>query len=179
MQRVFDLYRVVAGREPRGSGCYMCAVDAYYEMKRISQIGEGWDNSVNLPNTLIINEPKLIIRMEKYKMTRKSFRVFGSPDTITEDNTSDAEVEALLASNPTLTKFFVLRESGEKVETPKAKGKRRTKAEIAAEKAAEEAAKAEVAEVIEETAEVESEKAPEEVAPSAEGEAPAAEETQS
>lgn len=128
----------------------MCAVDAYYEMKRISQIGEGWDNSVNLPDTLIINEPKLILKMEKFKMTRKSFRVFGSPDTITEENTSDEQVEALLAETPSLSKFFVLRESGEAVKV-KSKGGRPSKeqkeaeAKAKAEAEAAESARAEVA----------------------------------
>ena len=169
MQRVFDLYRIVAGRPPRGSGCYMCAVDAYYEMKRISQIGEGWDNSVNLPDTLIIKEPKLILRMEKYKMTRHSFRAFGSPDTITEENTSDEQVEALLKATPALAKYFVLRETGEAVK-PKNKGGRPSKEqkEAEAKAAAEaEAARAEVAALEAKEAEEAKEKAEKEAAEAA------------
>jgi len=38
------------------------------------------------------------------------FRAFGSPDTITEANTTDAQVETLLKENPEFSKFFILRD---------------------------------------------------------------------
>lgn len=112
MQRVFDLYRNIAGREPRGSGrCMACAMDAFYELQRISQVGQGWDNSVNLPATIKKLNLTNIQKMEKYKMLVPHFRAFGSPDTITEANTTDAQVETLLKENPEfLGKFFVLRD---------------------------------------------------------------------
>jgi len=111
MQRVFDLYRNIAGREPRGSGrCIACAMDAWHELQRISQVGQGWDNSVNLPATIKRVNLTNIQKMEKYKMTVKHFRAFGSPDTITEENTTDAQVETLLKENPEFEKFFVLRD---------------------------------------------------------------------
>lgn len=44
-------------------------------------------------------------------MTVKSFRPFGSPDTITELNTTDAQVETLIKANPEFEKFFVLRDA--------------------------------------------------------------------
>jgi hypothetical protein len=112
MQRVFDLYRQIAGREPRGSGrCYACACDAWHELNRISQVGTGWDNSLNLPDWIPVTDLTIIHKMEKYKMTVKSFRPFGSPDTITELNTTDAQVEVLLKSNPDFEMFFVLRDA--------------------------------------------------------------------
>lgn len=111
MQRVFDLYRNIAGREPRGSGrCVACAMDAFYELQRISQVGQGWDNSVNLPPTIKQLNLANIQKMEKYKMTVPHFRAFGSPDTITEANTTDAQVETLLKENPEFSKFFILRD---------------------------------------------------------------------
>ncbi|HUM43537.1 MAG TPA: hypothetical protein PKI14_11375 [Fervidobacterium sp.] len=112
MQRVFDLYRTIAGREPRGSGrCYSCACDAWHELNRISQVGTGWDNSLNLPDWIPVTDLTIIHKMEKYKMTVKSFRPFGSPDTITELNTTDAQVETLIKANPEFEKFFVLRDA--------------------------------------------------------------------
>ena len=88
-----------------------CAMDAFYELQRISQVGQGWDNSVNLPDWIKQHDLTNIQKMEKYKMTVPHFRAFGSPDTITEANTTDKQVDAILKENPEFFgKFFVLRD---------------------------------------------------------------------
>ena len=111
VERVLNLYPIITGKPARGTGCFPCALDAFYELQRIAQIGEGWDNSVNLPDQLKNKSKQTIYIMKKYMMTRPSFREFGSPDTITEQNTTDEQVEAMLKRNPDLSKFFVLRDS--------------------------------------------------------------------
>jgi hypothetical protein len=118
MTRVFALYKTLTGKEPRGSGCYGCALDAYYELKTIASRGYGWDNSLNLPSefTNQFKTNTMTGSLKKYKLIR-SFRVFGSPDLYTEHNLNDALADKLLKTNPALSKHF------EVIEKPKAEAK--------------------------------------------------------
>jgi hypothetical protein len=116
LQRVFSIYTAVTGREPRGARCFQCAVDAYFELKKISTSGEAWDNSVNLNSEFKQLNKKPMGNLKKYKMLVSRFRMFGSPDTITPENATDEKIEAILKSNPQLSKFFQLIEKAEKKE---------------------------------------------------------------
>jgi hypothetical protein len=116
MQRVFVIYTAVTGREPRGSRCFQCAVDAFFELKKISTSGEGWDNSLNLPVELKQFNIKKMAILKKYKMLTTSFRMFGSPDTITIENATDEKIDAILKLNPQFSKFFQLIEKPAKKE---------------------------------------------------------------
>jgi hypothetical protein len=116
MQRVFAIYTAVTGREPRGTRCFQCAVDAYFELKKISTSGEGWDNSVNLNFKFNTNNKKTMATLKKYKMLVTRFRMFGSPDTITPENATDEIIDAILKINPQFSKFFQLIEKPSKNE---------------------------------------------------------------
>lgn len=116
MQRVFAIYTAVTGREPRGTRCFQCAVDAYFELKKISTMGEGWDNSVNLNFELKQINKKPMASLKKYKMLTSSFRMFGSPDTLTTENATDEKIDAILKLNPQFSKFFQLIEKPAKKE---------------------------------------------------------------
>ena len=116
MQRVFAIYTAVTGREPRGKRCFQCAVDAFFELKKISISGEGWDNSVNLIPELKQFNKKEMGNLKKYKMVVSRFRMFGSPDTITPENATDEKIDTILKLNPQLSKFFQLIEKAEKKE---------------------------------------------------------------
>lgn len=116
MQRVFAIYTAVTGREPRGARCFQCAVDAYFELKKISTMGEGWDNSVNLNFELKQINKKPMASLKKYKMLTTSFRMFGSPDTLTTENATDEKIDAILKLNPQFSKFFQLIEKPAKAE---------------------------------------------------------------
>ncbi len=116
MQRVFAIYTAVTGREPRGKRCFQCAVDSYFELKKISISGEGWDNSVNLIPELKQFNKKEMGNLKKYKMLVSRFRMFGSPDTITPENATDEKIESILKLNPQLSKFFQLIEKPTKKE---------------------------------------------------------------
>ncbi len=114
MQRVFAIYTAVTGREPRGVRCFQCAIDAYFELKKITTSGEGWDNSVNLIPELKQLNKKPMSNLKKYKMLTTSFRMFGSPDTLTIENATDEKIDAILKLNPQFEKFFQLIEKPEK-----------------------------------------------------------------
>lgn len=116
MQRVFEIYTAVTGREPRGNRCFQCAIDAYFELKKISTSGEGWDNSVNLNLEFKQFNIKPMATLKKYKMLTTSFRMFGSPDTLTIENATDEKIDAILKLNPHFSKFFQLIEKPEKKE---------------------------------------------------------------
>jgi hypothetical protein len=116
MQRVFVIYKVVTGREPRGARCFQCAIDAYFELKKISTMGEGWDNSVNLNFEFKKLNIKPMATLKKYKMLTTSFRMFGSPDTLTIENATDEKIDAILKLNPQFSKFFQLIEKPAKAE---------------------------------------------------------------
>ena len=116
MQRVFAIYTAVTGREPRGARCFQCAVDAYFELKKISTMGEGWDNSVNLNLEIKQINKKPMATLKKYKMLTTSFRMFGSPDTLTIHNATDEKIDAILKQNPQFSKFFQLVEKPAKKE---------------------------------------------------------------
>jgi hypothetical protein len=116
MQRVFVIYKAITGREPRGARCFQCAVDAYFELKKISTMGEGWDNSVNLNSEFKKTNKKEMGNLKKYKMLTSRFRMFGSPDTITPENATDEKIEAILKVNPQFSKFFQLIEKPAKAE---------------------------------------------------------------
>ena len=116
MQRVFAIYTAVTGREPRGARCFQCAVDAFFELKKISTSGEGWDNSVNLKFEFKNLNIKPMATLKKYKMLTTSFRMFGSPDTLTIENATDEKIDAILKLNPQFSKFFQLIEKPEKKE---------------------------------------------------------------
>jgi hypothetical protein len=116
MQRVFIIYKAVTGREPRGARCFQCAVDAYFELKKISTMGEGWDNSVNLNSEFKKSNKKEMGNLKKYKMLTTSFRMFGSPDTLTIHNATDEKIDAILKTNPQFSKFFQLIEKPAKAE---------------------------------------------------------------
>jgi hypothetical protein len=116
MQRVFVIYKAVTGREPRGFKCFQCAVDAYFELKKISSLGEGWDNSVNLNSEFKQIKKKQMGNLKKYKMLTTRFRMFGSPDTITPENATDEKIDAILKINPQFSKFFQLIEKPAKAE---------------------------------------------------------------
>jgi hypothetical protein len=116
MQRVFIIYKAVTGRDPRGARCFQCAVDAYFELKKISTMGEGWDNSVNLNSEFKKTNKKEMGNLKKYKMLTSRFRMFGSPDTITPENATDEKIEAILKVNPQFSKFFQLIEKPAKKE---------------------------------------------------------------
>jgi hypothetical protein len=116
MQRVFIIYKAVTGREPRGARCFQCAIDAYFELKKISTMGEGWDNSVNLNSEFKKTNKKEMGNLKKYKMLTSRFRMFGSPDTITPENVTDEKIEAILKVNPQFSKFFQLIEKPAKKE---------------------------------------------------------------
>ena len=117
MQRVFLIYTAVTGRQPRGARCFQCAVDAFYELKKITTLGEGWDNSVNLIPQLKQLNKKQMGSLKKYKMLTSRFRMFGSPDLITPENATDEKIDAILKLNPQFSKFFQLIEKPEKKET--------------------------------------------------------------
>jgi hypothetical protein len=117
MQRVFAIYTAVTGREPRGKRCFQCAVDAYFELKKISTSGEGWDNSLNLVPELKQLNKKPMTTLKKYKMLTSRFRMFGSPDTITPENATDEKIDAILKLNPQFSKFFQLIEKPAKKES--------------------------------------------------------------
>lgn len=114
MQRVFLIYKAVTGREPRGARCFQCAIDAYFELKKISTMGEGWDNSVNLNSEFKQIKKKPMANLKKYKMLTSRFRMFGSPDMITPENATDEKIDAILKLNPQFSKFFQLIEKPEK-----------------------------------------------------------------
>jgi hypothetical protein len=116
MTRVFALYKTLTDKDPRGTGCYGCALDAYYELKTIASRGYGWDNSLNLPKEFT-NQFKNIMSnsLKKYKLLRP-FRVFGSPDFYNENNLTDALVDKLLKTNPALSKHFEILEKEVKQE---------------------------------------------------------------
>ena len=114
MQRVFLIYKAVTGREPRGARCFQCAIDAYFELKKISTMGEGWDNSVNLNSEFKQIKKKPMANLKKYKMLTSRFRMFGSPDMITPENATDEKNDAILKLNPQFSKFFQLIEKPEK-----------------------------------------------------------------
>lgn len=116
MQRVFLIYTAVTGREPRGKRCFQCAVDAYFELKKISTSGEGWDNSLNLIPELKQIKKKEMGNLKKYKMLTTRFRMFGSPDTLTIENATDEKIDAILKLNPQFSKFFELIEKPAKAE---------------------------------------------------------------
>ena len=116
MQRVFIIYKAVTGRDPRGIRCFQCAVDAYFELKKISTMGEGWDNSVNLNSEFKQINKKQMGTLKKYKMLTSRFRMFGSPDTITPENATDEKIDAILKINPQFSKFFQLVEKPAKAE---------------------------------------------------------------
>jgi hypothetical protein len=116
MQRVFVIYKAITGREPRGVRCFQCAVDAYFELKKISTMGEGWDNSVNLNSEFKQINKKPMANLKKYKMLTTRFRMFGSPDTITPENATDEKIDAILKINPQFSKFFQLIEKPSKKE---------------------------------------------------------------
>jgi hypothetical protein len=116
MQRVFSIYTTVTGREPRGIRCFQCAIDAYFELKKISTSGEGWDNSLNLIPELKQLNKKPMGTLKKYKMLTTSFRMFGSPDTLTVENATDEKIDAILKLNPQFSKFFQLIEKTNKKE---------------------------------------------------------------
>jgi hypothetical protein len=116
MQRVFVIYKEVTGREPRGARCFQCAIDAYFELKKISTSGEGWDNSVNLNLELNKSNKKEMGTLKKYKMLTNSFRMFGSPDTLTIHNATDEKIDEILKHNPQFSKFFQLIEKPAKKE---------------------------------------------------------------
>ena len=116
MQRVFIIYKAVTGREPRGARCFQCAIDAYFELKKISTMGEGWDNSVNLNSEFKKTNKKEMGNLKKYKMLTSRFRMFGSPDTITPENATDEKIDAILKINPQFSKFFQLIEKPAKKE---------------------------------------------------------------
>jgi len=116
MQRVFVIYKAVTGREPRGVRCFQCAVDAFFELKKISTLGEGWDNSVNLNSEFKQINKKQMGTLKKYKMLTSRFRMFGSPDTITPENATDEKIDAILKINPQFSKFFQLVEKPAKAE---------------------------------------------------------------
>lgn len=116
MQRVFELYTAITRREPRGVRCFQCAIDAYFELKKISQSGEGWDNSVNLNLEIKQINKKPMAILKKYKMLTTSFRMFGSPDTLTIENATDEKIDAILKTNPQFSKFFQLIEKPAKKE---------------------------------------------------------------
>lgn len=116
MQRVFSIYTAVTGREPRGVRCFQCAIDAYFELKKISTSGEGWDNSLNLiPELKQLNKKPMAV-LKKYKMLTSSFRMFGSPDTLTVENATDEKIDAILKLNPQFSRFFQLIEKTNKKE---------------------------------------------------------------
>ena len=116
MQRVFSIYKAVTKREPRAARCFQCAVDAYFELKKISTSGEGWDNSVNLNFEFKKLNIKPMATLKKYKMLTTSFRMFGSPDTLTIENATDEKIDAILKINPQFSKFFQLIEKPNKKE---------------------------------------------------------------
>jgi hypothetical protein len=116
MQRVFVIYKAVTGREPRGARCFQCAIDAYFELKKIANSGEGWDNSVNLNSEFKKTNKKEMGNLKKYKMLTSRFRMFGSPDTITPENVTDEKIDAILKHNPQFSKFFQLIEKPAKTE---------------------------------------------------------------
>jgi hypothetical protein len=116
MQRVFVIYKAITGREPRGLRCFQCAVDAFFELKKISTLGEGWDNSVNLNSEFKQINKKQMGTLKKYKMLTSRFRMFGSPDTITPENATDEKIDAILKINPQFSKFFQLVEKPAKAE---------------------------------------------------------------
>jgi hypothetical protein len=54
--------------------------------------------------------------LKKYKMLTSSFRMFGSPDTLTIENATDEKIDAILKLNPQFSKFFQLIEKPVKKE---------------------------------------------------------------
>ncbi len=117
IQRVFALYRTLTQKEPRGTGCYGCALDAYEELRIIEQRGRGWDNSLNLPQELLnqFKNKAMESQLKKYRLIRE-FRLFGSPDLCTAYNLTDAKVDALIKKTPSLAKHFGVIEKAPKAE---------------------------------------------------------------
>jgi hypothetical protein len=131
IQRVFALYRTLTSNEPRGTGCYGCALDAYEELRTIESRGRGWDNSLNLPQELLNQFKKQAMesKLKKYRLIRE-FRIFGTPDMVTAYNVTDKQVDALLKSNPALGAHFEVLEKPVKEKAPtKEKAAKKAEAE--------------------------------------------------
>lgn len=109
--RIFHLYKTVLGKKPRVRSCINCAYEALVELKQFGK----QNISVNLP------QPKQQqiqqIMLTKFNIS-KPFRPHGSPKVYTNYNSTDAEIEALLDSNPKLAGHVeVVAKSEDKPET--------------------------------------------------------------
>lgn len=92
MGRIFALYREVTGKNERNRGCYNCAIECLVELATIAKSGKSISLNRKQTNHVM---PKLT----KYKIP-KPFRPFGDPKVFNEMNTTDEELEQLIAIQP-------------------------------------------------------------------------------
>lgn len=112
---VFSLYTSITGKK-RDRNCLNCAIECFIELKYISK--EFGENEISLYK---INSKKMeskISKLTKYRI-KNPFRVFGDPKIYDNTNTSDKEVEILIAYNPALRSHFEFLEVNKVVESKK------------------------------------------------------------
>lgn len=98
---VFVLYTRVTGKRA-DRNCLNCAIECFLEMKKIAlEYGEK-EISLYKPNQKIMANSE---NLTKYRV-KQPFRVFGSAKINTNENTTDAEVEAMICINPALKCHF-------------------------------------------------------------------------
>jgi hypothetical protein len=98
---VFVLYTRITGKRA-DRNCLNCAIECFLEMKKIAlDFGEK-EITLYKPNQRVMANNK---ELTKYRVI-KPFRAFGSAKINTNENTTDAEVEAMINLNPALKCHF-------------------------------------------------------------------------
>lgn len=100
---VFSLYYRVTGKTANRS-CLNCAIECFLEMKYLAKDYADKEIPVSLQKQSGKME-SINPNLTKYRVN-KPFRVFGDPKVYTNENTTDREVEFLIAYNPALSKHF-------------------------------------------------------------------------
>lgn len=100
---VFSLYYRVTGKTANRS-CLNCAIECFLEMKYLAKDYQDKEIPVSLQKQSGKME-SINPNLTKYRVN-KPFRVFGDPKVYTNENTTDREVEFLIAYNPALSKHF-------------------------------------------------------------------------
>lgn len=98
---VFTLYTRITGKRPDRS-CLSCAIECFLEMKKIAVEYQEKTISLYQPKVKSMANNK---SLTKYRVI-KPFRAFGSAKINTNENTTDAEVEAMIYLNPALGLHF-------------------------------------------------------------------------
>lgn len=100
---VFSLYYRVTGKTANRS-CLNCAIECFLEMKYLAKDYQDKEIPVSLQKQSGKME-KVNPNLTKYRVN-KPFRVFGDPKEYSNENTTDREVEFLIAYNSALSKHF-------------------------------------------------------------------------